>query len=94
MLPQRGVLARLLILWGPPSVWKQIEPTTLPKAQLSVASVHRWRPAERRRPTGRERMDSPTCRHFKNQSCCCPGSAFEGVAFRPLFGESRGPTTT
>jgi hypothetical protein len=41
-----------------------------------------WRAAERRHSTGRGSKGSPPCRHFKNQSCCCLGSAFEVAAFQ------------
>jgi hypothetical protein len=41
--------------------------------------------AERRHATGRVRMSPPPpCRHFKIQSCCGLGSAFELAAFRTL----------
>jgi hypothetical protein len=44
--------------------------------RVSVSSSE----SSRAHRTGRERMGSPTCRDFKDQSCCL-GSAFEVAAF-------------
>jgi hypothetical protein len=49
------------------------------------AAFRRWRAAERRHPTGCERMVSFTLQTLHDpKSCCCLGSAFEVAAFPSL----------
>ena len=52
-------------------------------AAVGFRFQQRWRVAERRHPTGRERMGSLTLQTLQEPICGCLGSGFEATALQP-----------